>query len=169
MNGTLASSAMQPHAEIGMWTQARRQRSQMRAAAAINADGNNSDDEVYAAAAAAEDGVEAEYDMNDNLVVHGGKRSIEPLPPVDHAEIVYDDFAKDFFEEPEALKALTPAEVCCWLHAGSAESARQAEGSMHDSLIGIPRPVCCSCATHVHSVSWTASSGEDQAAGCTGR
>ena len=75
--------------------QARRQRGPVRARAVVSADGDNSDEEVYAAAAAADDGAEAEYDMDDNLVVHGGKKTIEPLPLIDHDEIVYDDFNKD--------------------------------------------------------------------------
>ena len=69
----------------------------------------NSDEEVYAAAAAADEG--AEYDMSDNLVTRVGKQAMELLNAVDHDDIVYNDFNKDFYQEPEALTALSPAEV----------------------------------------------------------
>lgn len=92
--------------------QARRQRGPVRPAAPVATDGNNSDDEVYAAAAAADDGAEAEYDLNDNLVVNAGRKAMELLPSLDHDEIVYDEFVKDFYKEPQALEALSPAEVC---------------------------------------------------------
>ena len=50
--------------------------------------------------------------MNDNLVVNAGRKAMELLPSLDHDEIVYDDFVKDFYKEPQALEALSPAEVC---------------------------------------------------------
>ena len=36
---------------------------------------------------------------------------IEPLPALDHANIEYDDFVKNFYEEPPALNALSFPEV----------------------------------------------------------
>ncbi len=94
-----------------MVMQARRLQTCTQAAALSAADGHNSDEEVYAAAAAADEGAEANYDMNDNLLVHGGQKTVEPLQPIDHADIMYDDFNKDFYRESEASKALSPAEV----------------------------------------------------------
>ena len=105
--------ACQPGSDqCGGMSQARRQQGVVRAAAPVATDGHNSDDEVYAAAAAADNGAEAEYDMNDHLMVNAGGKAIEPLPSVDHDEVVYDDFVKSFYKEPPALEALTPAEVC---------------------------------------------------------
>ena len=73
--------------------------------------GYNSDEEVYAAARAADGG--EQYDSDDNPVGPGvvDRKKIEPLPPLDHGAIEYDDFAKDFYEEAPAIAAMTPAEV----------------------------------------------------------
>ena len=39
------------------------------------------------------------------------RKRIDPLPPVDHDSIGYDDFAKDFYEEAPDVAALTPEEA----------------------------------------------------------
>ncbi|KAK9816276.1 hypothetical protein WJX74_010687 [Apatococcus lobatus] len=96
---------------VADFLEARRQRGPTGAAAPVATDGNNSDEEVYAAAAAADDGAEAEYDMHDNMMVNADKKAMELLPPVDHDEIMYDDFVKEIYQEPQALKALSPAEA----------------------------------------------------------
>ena len=36
---------------------------------------------------------------------------IEPLPPINHYEVVYDDFAKDLYEPAEEVLAMTEAQV----------------------------------------------------------
>lgn len=97
-----------------MLEQARRQQAST-GVALLATDGHNSDEEVYAAAAAADEG--AEYDSSDDLVIRGEKKAVEPLPAVDHDDVVYDDFNKDFYQEPEALMALSPAEVRNGMHA----------------------------------------------------
>ena len=66
-----------------------------------------SDDEVYALA----DAVDAadprqEEDQRET-------KAIEPLPPVDHKNMEYDEFGKEFYEESAETAAMTPAEVLC--------------------------------------------------------
>ena len=39
------------------------------------------------------------------------RKRIDPLPPVDHDSVGYDDFAKDFYEEAPDVAALTPEEA----------------------------------------------------------
>ena len=39
------------------------------------------------------------------------RKRIDPLPPVDHDSIGYDDFAKDFYEEAPDVAALTPEQA----------------------------------------------------------
>ena len=98
-----------------LW-QARRQNgaaaaSQLAAAAAA---GDNSDEEVYATARAMDHADGAMYDSDDNLVPGPGApdgRKIEPLPALDHANITYDAFEKDFYDEAEAISKLSLAEV----------------------------------------------------------
>lgn len=63
--------------------------------------GYDSDEEVYAAAKAVDAGM-LEYDSDDNPVVLDKKR-IEPIPPLDHSEIDYEPFNKDFYEEKDSI------------------------------------------------------------------
>ena len=63
--------------------------------------GYNSDEEVYAAAKAIDAGM-VEYDSDDNPIVLD-KKKIEPILPLDHSEIDYDPFTKDFYEEKESI------------------------------------------------------------------
>lgn len=63
--------------------------------------GYDSDEEVYAAAKAIDAGL-VEYDSDDNPVVLDKKR-IEPIPPLDHSEIDYEPFNKDFYEEKDSI------------------------------------------------------------------
>ncbi|DBB13027.1 TPA: hypothetical protein ACH3X3_005761 [Trebouxia sp. C0006] len=65
-----------------------------------------SDDEVYALANAV-DAADPQYEEERSA----DKKSVDPLPPVDHSIIEYDDFGKDFYEESPELAAMTPAEV----------------------------------------------------------
>ncbi len=73
-----------------------------------------SDDEVYALANAV-DAADPQYEEERSA----DKKSVDPLPPVDHSIIEYDDFGKDFYEESPELAAMTPAEVCPILDATS--------------------------------------------------
>lgn len=63
--------------------------------------GYDSDEEVYAAAKAVDAGL-LEYDSDDNPVVVD-KKKIEPIPALDHSEIDYEPFSKDFYEEKESI------------------------------------------------------------------
>lgn len=71
--------------------------------------GYNSDEEVYAAAKAVDAGM-VEYDENDNLVVVE-KRKIEPIPALDHSEIEYEAFCKDFYEEKPEISGMSEQDV----------------------------------------------------------
>ena len=51
-----------------------------------------------------------EYD-DDGNVIKKEKKIIDPLPPIDHHEIEYEDFSKNFYEEHEEIKALNEHQV----------------------------------------------------------
>ena len=40
------------------------------------------------------------------------RKRIDPLPPVNHDSITYEDFAKDFYEEAPDVATMTPEEAC---------------------------------------------------------
>ena len=63
--------------------------------------GYDSDEEVYAAAKAVDAGL-LEYDSDDNPVVLDKKR-IEPISALDHSEVDYEPFNKDFYEEKDSI------------------------------------------------------------------
>jgi ATP-dependent RNA helicase DDX42 len=63
--------------------------------------GYDSDEEVYAAAKAVDAGL-IEYDSDDNPIVLD-KKKIEPIAPLDHTEIDYEPFTKDFYEETPSI------------------------------------------------------------------
>ncbi|XP_077316326.1 ATP-dependent RNA helicase DDX42 [Lithobates pipiens] len=52
-----------------------------------------------------------EYDSDGNPMAGTTKRVIDPLPPMDHSEIEYSPFEKNFYEEHEEITALTPQQV----------------------------------------------------------
>ena len=83
---------------------ARRDAGLTLAAEALHA-GYDSDEEVYAAAKAVDAGL-VEYDSDDNLVVTADKRKIEPLAPLDHGDIDYEPFTKDFYEEKPSISGV---------------------------------------------------------------
>lgn len=76
----------------------------------VNSGEYGSDDEVYAMA----DAIDAADPRQEELVKE--TKAIEPLPPVDHKNIEYDEFAKDFYEESAETAAMSPAEVRLTLH-----------------------------------------------------
>ena len=89
--------------------QARREHAAAAALATqMQNEGYGSDDEVYATADAVDGANATDY---DELVSQGDKKSVEPLPALDHGNIEYDDFGKDFYEEKAEIAAMTPAEV----------------------------------------------------------
>lgn len=71
--------------------------------------GYNSDEEVYAAAKAIDAGM-VEYDSDDNPIVLD-KKKIEPILPLDHSEIDYEPFTKDFYEEKESISGMSEQDV----------------------------------------------------------
>ncbi|XP_036391150.1 ATP-dependent RNA helicase DDX42-like isoform X1 [Megalops cyprinoides] len=52
-----------------------------------------------------------EYDSDGNPIAPAAKKIIMPLPPIDHSEIDYPPFEKNFFNEHEELNSLTPLQV----------------------------------------------------------
>ena len=94
--------------------QARRQNKASAAYAAVAASGTgdgNEDDEVYAVAKAVDDADDAGYDEDDFATVAADKKRIDLLPALDHANIEYEGFAKDFYEEAPEIAQLPAAEV----------------------------------------------------------
>lgn len=73
------------------------------------ASGGNEDNEVYAVAKAVDEG--EEFDEDDLDALAADKKRIDPLPALDHANIEYDSFAKDFYEEVPEIARMQPAEV----------------------------------------------------------
>lgn len=71
--------------------------------------GYNSDEEVYAAAKAVDAGL-IEYDSDDNPIVLD-KKSIEPIPALDHSSIDYEPFNKDFYEEKPSISGKASREL----------------------------------------------------------
>uniref|UniRef100_A0A914GXP2 Lipoyl synthase, mitochondrial n=1 Tax=Globodera rostochiensis TaxID=31243 RepID=A0A914GXP2_GLORO len=57
-----------------------------------------------------EDSEVYEYDEDGNIM-WTWKKVIDPLPPIDHSEIQYKPFNKDFYVEHDEIKALSPKEV----------------------------------------------------------
>ncbi|XP_060636769.2 ATP-dependent RNA helicase DDX42 isoform X2 [Anolis sagrei] len=51
-----------------------------------------------------------EYDSDGNPIAPS-KKIIDPLPPIDHSEIEYPPFEKNFHEEHEEITSLTPQQV----------------------------------------------------------
>ncbi|OCT62250.1 hypothetical protein XELAEV_18043334mg [Xenopus laevis] len=52
-----------------------------------------------------------EYDSDGNPIAPTTKRIIDPLPPIDHTEIEYPPFEKNFYEEHEAITSQTPQQI----------------------------------------------------------
>ncbi|XP_070585126.1 ATP-dependent RNA helicase DDX42 isoform X2 [Erythrolamprus reginae] len=51
-----------------------------------------------------------EYDSDGNPIAPS-KKIIDPLPPIDHSEIEYPPFEKNFYEEHEEITSLTPQQI----------------------------------------------------------
>ncbi|XP_067088416.1 ATP-dependent RNA helicase DDX42 [Osmerus mordax] len=52
-----------------------------------------------------------DYDSDGNPIAPITKKIIMPLPPIDHSEIDYPPFEKNFYNEHEELHSLTPTQV----------------------------------------------------------
>ncbi|KAL4702621.1 hypothetical protein ACJJTC_013042 [Scirpophaga incertulas] len=61
----------------------------------------------------ADDGsdVEIEYDEDGNPIAPTKKKFIDPLPPIDHSEIQYEPFEKNFYTPHEDIEILTHQQV----------------------------------------------------------
>lgn len=57
------------------------------------------------------DEMEIEYDDDGNPIIPESAKFIDPLPPVDHLDIDYPSFTKNFYDEDESIKALSKAEL----------------------------------------------------------
>ena len=57
------------------------------------------------------DEMEIEYDDNGNPIIPESAKVIDPLPPVDHSEIDYPSFTKNFYDEDESIKVLSKADL----------------------------------------------------------
>ncbi|KAK9828689.1 hypothetical protein WJX72_001532 [[Myrmecia] bisecta] len=95
---------------VADFMEVRKQNANMALANAVAAQGYGSDDEVYAAARAI-DGAEVEYDANDNPIMADRSKTVGPMPPLDHDNIEYEEFAKDFYTPDPEIAAMPPAEV----------------------------------------------------------
>ncbi|XP_077863735.1 ATP-dependent RNA helicase DDX42-like [Saccoglossus kowalevskii] len=58
-----------------------------------------------------DDDDEIEYDEDGNPIIPEKNKIIDPLPPIDHDEINYSDFSKDFYEEHEDISQLRFSEM----------------------------------------------------------
>ncbi|XP_063974546.1 ATP-dependent RNA helicase DDX42 [Diachasmimorpha longicaudata] len=54
---------------------------------------------------------EVEYDDDGNPIAPPKKKDIDPLPPIDHSEIKYEAFEKNFYNVHEEIANLTKAQV----------------------------------------------------------
>lgn len=108
---------------------ARRDAGLSLAAEALHA-GYDTDEEVYAAAEAVDKGL-LQYDSDDNPIVTFDKKKMDLVAPLDHTEIDYEEFRKDFYEESAAISGMTEEE---------ASSYRQSL-AIKVSGFDVPRPV----------------------------
>lgn len=58
-----------------------------------------------------DDDQDIDYDEDGNLIVPEKSKIIDPLPPVDHSQIQYEKFEKNFYHEHDEIKALTNQKV----------------------------------------------------------
>lgn len=55
--------------------------------------------------------VEVEYDEDGNPIAPPRKREIDPLPPIDHDDITYKPFEKNFYVPHEEINNLSRSQV----------------------------------------------------------
>ncbi|XP_069110146.1 LOW QUALITY PROTEIN: ATP-dependent RNA helicase DDX42-like [Argopecten irradians] len=58
-----------------------------------------------------EDETGIEYDADGNPIIPEKNKMIDPLPPIDHTEIDYKKFEKNFYQEHEEISKLTQSQV----------------------------------------------------------
>lgn len=73
-----------------------------------------------------------EYDNDGNIIYVEKNKIIDPLPPIDHSEIEYENFERNFYEEHEEIAKLTEQEV---------NTLRDKLG-IRVSGLAPPKPVC---------------------------
>lgn len=61
--------------------------------------------------------IEVEYDEDGNPIIKHVKKIIDPLPPVDHSEINYESFEKNFYTVHEEISSLPKDKVAELRHA----------------------------------------------------
>ena len=52
-----------------------------------------------------------DYDADGNPIAPEKNRHIDPLPPINHSEIKYEDFTKNFYEEHPDIAGLSRIQV----------------------------------------------------------
>jgi ATP-dependent RNA helicase DDX42 len=72
-----------------------------------------------------------DYDEDGNVIVPAEKKIIDPLPPIDHSLVKYEEFTKNFYEEHQEIAEMTPDKML---------ELRQSLG-IHVSGILAPKPV----------------------------
>ncbi|KAH9319005.1 hypothetical protein KI387_020774 [Taxus chinensis] len=97
---------------VNSFLKARKDTGLALAADALHA-GYDSDEEVYAAAKAVDAGL-VEYDSDDNPIITVDKKKIEPIPALDHSEIDYEPFNKDFYEENPSISGMSEQDVTAY-------------------------------------------------------
>lgn len=55
--------------------------------------------------------VEVEYDEDGNPLAPPKNKIIDPLPPIDHSQIQYEPFERNFYTPHEEIEKLTPQQV----------------------------------------------------------
>jgi hypothetical protein len=68
-------------------------------------------------------------------------RNIDPLAPVDHSLLEYDDFAKDFYTEHPTIAAMNEQQVSNNAFVAASCAMRRALDACGVSLLG----ACCAC------------------------
>ena len=127
--------------------QARRQAGTAAVVQTLNGADYGSDDEVYALASAV-DAADPRYEEERSA----DKKAIDPLPPVDHSNIEYDGFVKDFYQESAEISAMTHAEVTLPAALAALSASlfliMQLNGQSYQSGTSTcwsPFCVCCNC------------------------
>ena len=52
-----------------------------------------------------------EYDEDGNPIAPSKTKYIDPLPPIDHSTITYEEFTKNFYQEHQDIAALSHPQV----------------------------------------------------------
>lgn len=95
---------------------------------------------MYCVQAQAE--ADGQGDSDDDLKAAAARaRTIDPLAPVDHSAIEYDEFAKDFYTEHATIAAMTEQQVC-----GLGTSGGQRVHSFMESFAFSLCLLLCGCA-----------------------